>query len=180
MNKAKSNQASPAPGWLISCLPGGHPSHYLMLCRLRKQNTQQCVSMEKLPKAFCMANHHIGDIWCNTPSLCKMFEIYSKSKIWKEEAKSYLRHRDRKKIFFKSGREIRKGNWRDWEKMIIRKKKRSILRNQKRKWRRFGKDHPSFPVDHNVPKLAKVGENFWQNISYHTHMLRKRGKKESI
>ena len=100
-----------------------------------------------------------------------------KVKNWKEEAKSYFRHRDRKKIFFKSGREIRKGNWRDWEKMIIRKKKRSILRNQKRKWRRFGKDHPSFPVDHNVPKLAKVGGNFWQNISYHTHMLRKRGKK---
>ena len=34
------------------------------------------------------------------------------------------------------------------------------MKNKKRKLKRLGKDHPSLPVDNNVPSVAKVGENF--------------------
>ena len=41
-------------------------------------------------------------------------------------------------------------------------------KNKERKLKRLGKDHPSpsggLPVRHNVPQVAKVGENFCQRI----------------
>ena len=40
---------------------------------------------------------------------------------------------------------------------------RKIINNKGDIWKgnwRLGKDHPSLPVDHNVPPVAQVGENF--------------------
>ena len=73
--------------WSVASLVG---TPHITLCCADWENETHNNSYQwrNYQKAFCMANHHIGDIWCNTPSLCKMFEIYSKSKIGKRRQRA--------------------------------------------------------------------------------------------